>query len=101
MKTIFGGAGRRLAQRFFLRFANKRVRRTARVIYRIGDKLWQANFAFLSDLGTFTRAPILSDRSLFAVDLCALGLSGKIGIMFRELLAGPGAVRATLKKYVN
>ena len=46
-------------------------------------------------------APILSDRSLFAVDLCALGLSDKIGIMFRELLAGPGAVRATLKKYVN
>jgi len=45
-------------------------------------------------------APILSDRTLFAVDLCALGLAGTIGTMLREMLAGPGAVRAALKKYL-
>ncbi len=44
-------------------------------------------------------APILSDRALFASDLVALGLAPKIGGMLRELLSGPGAVRATLKKY--
>ncbi|MBE7004713.1 MAG: mannitol dehydrogenase family protein [Ruminococcaceae bacterium] len=44
-------------------------------------------------------APILSNQSLFTVDLVELGLAPKIGGMLRELLAGPGAVRATLKKY--
>lgn len=44
-------------------------------------------------------APILSDRTLFAADLCELGLAEKIGGMLRELLEGPGAVRRTLKKY--
>ena len=36
--------------------------------------------------------PILSDAS---------GLAGKVIDYFKELMAGPGAVRATLKKYVN
>jgi len=45
-------------------------------------------------------APILSNAALFAVDLCQAGLSGKIGGMLREMLAGPGAVRDTLKKYL-
>lgn len=45
--------------------------------------------------------PILSNARLFAVDLCEVGLAGKIGGMLRELIAGPGAVRATLKKYLN
>ena len=45
-------------------------------------------------------APILSDKALFAVDLCAAGLAPKIGAMLREMLAGPGAVRKTLKKYL-
>ena len=46
-------------------------------------------------------APILSNQALFAADLCQAGLSDKIGGMLRELLAGPGAVRATLKKYLG
>lgn len=45
--------------------------------------------------------PILSKPALFAVDLTAVGLSGKIEEMFRELLAGPGAVRSTLQKYLK
>ncbi|MDE7325614.1 MAG: mannitol dehydrogenase family protein [Lachnospiraceae bacterium] len=44
---------------------------------------------------------ILSRSDLFAVDLVACGLSRKITGYFNELNAGVGAVRATLKKYVN
>ncbi len=44
--------------------------------------------------------PILSDASIFAVDLFECGLADKVTGYFRELIAGPGAVRATLKKYV-
>ena len=43
---------------------------------------------------------ILSNPVIFGSDLVELGLSGKIEGMMRELLAGPGAVRATLKKYL-
>ena len=46
-------------------------------------------------------APILSNTALFAVDLCRAGLAGKIGGMLREELAGPGAVRQTLNKYLK
>ena len=45
--------------------------------------------------------PILSDASVFAVDLYECGLAGKVIDYFKELMAGPGAVRVTLKKYVN
>lgn len=45
-------------------------------------------------------APILSNPALFAVDLCEIGLAGKISGMLREMLAGPGAVRKTLEKYL-
>ncbi|WP_438433289.1 mannitol dehydrogenase family protein [Gorillibacterium sp. sgz500922] len=41
---------------------------------------------------------ILSDRSLFGVDLYEAGLGGKIEKWFYEMLAGPGAVRATLER---
>ena len=45
-------------------------------------------------------SPILSNAVLFGVDLNRAGLGEKIEGMFRELLAGPGAVRSTLKKYL-
>ncbi|MBD5133177.1 MAG: mannitol dehydrogenase family protein [Clostridiales bacterium] len=45
-------------------------------------------------------APVLSNKALFAVDLCEAGLAGKVTGMLREMLAGPGAVRATLEKYL-
>lgn len=43
--------------------------------------------------------PILSNSNIFGVDLYEVGLAGKVEGMFREMLAGNGAVRATLKKY--
>ncbi|MEQ2457454.1 mannitol dehydrogenase family protein [Flavonifractor hominis] len=45
--------------------------------------------------------PILSNPVLFGSDLVELGLADKIEGMVREELAGPGAVRATLKRYLN
>ena len=45
-------------------------------------------------------APILSNDTLFGVDLIQVGLGDKIQGMLCELLAGPGAVRETLKKYL-
>jgi fructuronate reductase len=44
--------------------------------------------------------PILSNEKIFAVDLYEVGLADKIEAMFLELIAGKGAVRATLQKYL-
>lgn len=44
---------------------------------------------------------ILEDARLFGVQLYEIGLGEKIEAMFHEMLAGPGAVRRTLEKYVN
>lgn len=44
---------------------------------------------------------LLANVSLFASDLVACGLAPKIEGMLSEMLVGPGAVRATLQKYVN
>ena len=44
--------------------------------------------------------PILSNASIFGVDLTTTPLAEKIEKIFVEELAGPGAVRATLKKYL-
>lgn len=45
--------------------------------------------------------PILSDDKIFAVNLYEVGLGEKVEGMFLELIAGKGAVRNTLKKYLN
>ena len=45
--------------------------------------------------------PILSNEAVFAADLVANGLADKIETMFGELIAGPGAVRATLQEYLR
>ncbi len=44
---------------------------------------------------------ILANETIFATDLCKAGLADTIEDMFKELLAGPGAVRATLHKYAQ
>lgn len=41
--------------------------------------------------------PILANVNIWGVDLYAAGLGEKIEAIFREELAGPGAVRATLQ----
>ena len=44
---------------------------------------------------------VLSNPNLFGVDLKDAGLDGKVEGMFRELIAGKGAVRETLVKYLD
>ena len=44
---------------------------------------------------------ILSNPNLFGVSLVEAGLADKVTGYFKELIAGPGAVRATLKKYLD
>ena len=44
---------------------------------------------------------ILANETIFGSDLVALGMAGRIESMFLELIAGPGAVRATLKKHLG
>jgi len=46
-------------------------------------------------------APILSDEKIFAVNLYDAGLGKTVEEYFAELIAGPGAVRATLQKYLS
>lgn len=45
--------------------------------------------------------PILSDTKLFGLDLYEVGLGDKIENYYKELISGVGAVRATLKKYLE
>ena len=45
--------------------------------------------------------PVLSNPSLFGTDLYRAGLGEKIEGMVREQLSGPGAVRETLKRWLN
>jgi fructuronate reductase len=45
--------------------------------------------------------PILSNPALFGVNLFEAGLAERTEALFEELLAGPGAVAATLKKYTD
>ena len=45
--------------------------------------------------------PILSNERLFFTDLYEAGVGEKIEDMFREMIAGPGAVKATIHKYVK
>lgn len=45
--------------------------------------------------------PILSNERLFFTNLYEAGLGEKIETMFREMIGGFGAVKATIHKYVN
>lgn len=45
--------------------------------------------------------PILANANIWGIDLYAAGIGEKVEGIFRELIAGPGAVRATLKKYLG
>lgn len=56
----------------------------------------------LGDKGPFhdKLSPILSDTRIFGVNLYEVGLGERVEALFAELVAGTGAVRNTLKKYV-
>ena len=45
--------------------------------------------------------PLLKDATIFGVDLEEVGLADKVVGYFMELIAGEGAVRKTLEKYVR
>ena len=45
--------------------------------------------------------PVLSNERLFFTDLYKAGVGEKVEEMFREMIAGKGAVRATLHKYIQ
>ncbi len=45
--------------------------------------------------------PILSNERLFFTDMYKAGVGEKIETMFKEMIAGPGAVRETIHKYVQ
>jgi fructuronate reductase len=45
--------------------------------------------------------PILSNEKIFGVNLYSAGVGGKVEEYFKEMLAGTGAVRKTLQKYLN
>ncbi len=44
--------------------------------------------------------PILENKEIFGVNLYEVGMADRVCDYFREMLAGSGAVRAVLKKYV-
>ena len=44
--------------------------------------------------------PVLSNSKIFGVDLYEVGMADLVCSYFKELIAGPGAVRKTLEKYV-
>lgn len=44
--------------------------------------------------------PVLEDAHIWGVNLYEVGMADKVCKYFREMIKGPGAVRATLKKYV-
>ena len=52
---------------------------------------------------TFTNQlkPILSNERMFFIDLYQAGVGEKIETMFREMIAGPGSVKATVHKYTT
>ena len=44
--------------------------------------------------------PLLEDAKIWGVNLYEVGMAEKVAGYLKEMIAGPGAVRATLKKYV-
>ncbi|WP_028991999.1 mannitol dehydrogenase family protein [Thermoanaerobacter thermocopriae] len=45
--------------------------------------------------------PVLSNKHIFGLNLYEVGLGEKIENYFKELIAGPGAVKKTLRKYLE
>jgi fructuronate reductase len=57
----------------------------------------------LGDAGPFhdRLEGLLSNAKIFGVDLYEAGLGERVESFFAELVAGPGAVRATLKRHLG
>lgn len=71
------------------------------------DPLWDTVSPYVSELKLEAGqdveaavAPILHMKQIFGVDLYEAGLADRVCGYLKELTAGPGAIRETLKKYV-
>lgn len=62
-------------------------------------QLGEVKFGQPQSVGQHLR-PILSNANIFGLDLYKAGLGERIETMVSEMLAGPGAVRRTLQKYL-
>lgn len=63
------------------------------------EKLSGIELGKADDAAVAKLEPILHDASIFGIDLYACGLADKVIGYWKEMMAGPGAIRATLKKY--
>ena len=59
----------------------------------------EISLGFSGDVSEKIR-PILENKTIFGTDLYETGLASKIAFYLKEMIAGKGAVEATLKKYV-
>ena len=71
------------------------------------DPLLESSRAFVKDVklgesfDVETLRPLLSNQTIFGVDLYEVGLADLVCKYFLELISGVGAVRSTLVKYVG
>ena len=65
------------------------------LIARVQDRF---RLGWNAEVGDVLR-PMLENAEIFGTDLYAAGIGERIEAMFRAQLAGPGAVRATLRRY--
>ncbi|WP_086348818.1 mannitol dehydrogenase family protein [Candidatus Enterococcus clewellii] len=63
------------------------------------EQLARVTIGFTGDVRPAVR-PILRNTQIFGSDLYEIGLGEKVEQYFKEMLQGPGAVRATVEKYV-
>lgn len=70
------------------------------MLEELTDSLSGIEFGKPESIGGRLKA-VLSNKSLFATDLCKAGIADKIEHMFVEMIASENAVRNTLHKYVN
>jgi fructuronate reductase len=57
-------------------------------------------FANVDSVGDHLK-PILSNKKIFGIDLYEAGLGEKVERFFKQLIKGPGAVRATLNNQIS
>ena len=67
----------------------------------VGGKIQEKDFKLGEKPDTTKLEGLLRNETIFGVDLVEAGLADKVCDYFVELTAGPGAVRATVHKYVN
>lgn len=70
------------------------------------DPLLESSMAYLKNISLGDSRdfheelyPILSNATIFGVNLYEVGLGERVEQLFTELVSGPGSIRATLKKY--